>query len=63
MQDMINKDAVYSWGKKEKNAFTPIKQAIADVLALYNPNFNKDFLLYTSASDNSLLQYSLRRMS
>lgn len=54
MKDMIKKDVVYSWGKREKYEFTHIKQAIAKVPALYNPDFKKDFLLYTFTSNNSL---------
>eukprot|EP00253_Pinus_taeda_P021619 PITA_21619 len=34
MQNIIKKNAIYSWGKKENNAFTRIKQAIADDSAL-----------------------------
>ena len=52
MQYMIKKDTVYSWGKREKNAFTCIKQAIVEALALYIPYFNKYFLLSTFTSDN-----------
>lgn len=33
-QDMIKKDVFYSWGKKEKNAFIRIKQAIVDAPGL-----------------------------
>ena len=51
---MIDEDVVYTFGKKENDAFVRIKQAIAETPALYNPNFNKDFLLYTFASDTSL---------
>jgi len=54
MQDMIKKDAVYSWGKRENNALTHIKKTIAEAPGLYNLYFNNDFLLYTFASDNSL---------
>ena len=52
---MIKKDVVYSWGKREKDAFACINQAIVHAHALYNPYFNKDFLLYTFDSDNSLI--------
>eukprot|EP00253_Pinus_taeda_P020053 PITA_20053 len=54
MKDMVKKDVVYNWGKKEKYAFARIKQTIAEAPALYSPDFKKDFLLYTFASDNSL---------
>jgi len=38
----------------ERYAFTYIKQDIAEVPILYNPDFQKDFLLYTFTFDNSL---------
>jgi len=44
----------FTSGKKEKDAFYGIKQAIIEELALYNPYFNKDFLLYTFTSNTSL---------
>lgn len=54
MQDIIKKDAVYSWGKWENNAFTCVKKAIAKAPTLYNPYFNKYFLLYIFTSDKLL---------
>jgi len=50
---MIKKDEVYRWDKREKDAFSHIKQAITEARALYSPYFS--FLLYTFASDTSLL--------
>ena len=38
----------------EKNAFNKIKASIAHAPSLKSPNFEKDFILYTFASDNSL---------
>jgi len=54
IQEMIKKDAIYNWGKNENDVFTHIKQEIVDALVLYNQDFNKDFFLYTFASNNSL---------
>ena len=51
---MVKKDAVYNWGKREKDAFTHFKQAIIEAPMLYIPNFSKGFFLYTFASDTSL---------
>lgn len=56
LQDMIKKDTVtFEWNQKEKEAFTKIKQAIVESTVLFSPNFNKDFMLYTSASYSSLV--------
>jgi hypothetical protein len=38
----------------EKEAFENIKIAIANVPSLRSPDFSKDFLLYTFASEHSL---------
>eukprot|EP00253_Pinus_taeda_P004886 PITA_04886 len=54
MQEMVKKDAIYKWDKREKDAFSHIRQTIVEALTLYNLNFNKDFLLYTFTSDTSL---------
>jgi len=51
---MIKKDAIYKWDKMEKDAFAHIRQAIAEAPTLYNPKFNKDFMLYTITYDTSL---------
>jgi len=41
IQDMIKKDTLYNWGKKEKDGFSCVKQEIVEIPALYNPYFNK----------------------
>jgi len=51
---MINKVAVYKRDNMENNMFSHIKQAIVEAPTLYIPNFSKDFLLYTFASNTSL---------
>jgi len=51
---MIKKDVVYSWGKREKYAFTHIRQAITKAPTLYSLDFKKNFLLYTFTYDNLL---------
>lgn len=51
---MTKKDAMYILGNNENEVFTQIKQAITEVPALYKPNFNKDFFLYTFSSETSL---------
>ena len=38
----------------EKNAFSKIKISISHAPSLKTPNFEKDFILYTFTSDDSL---------
>jgi len=52
---MVKKDAVYKWDKREKDEFCYIKKITAKAPTLYNPKFNKDFLLYTFTFDTSLV--------
>lgn len=40
--------------KERKEAFEKIKEAIAEVPTLWSPNFEREFILYTFSSDNSI---------
>ena len=53
LQNMIKKDNSFFWGDREKESFIIIREAIAKAPALMSPNFRKDFILYTFASDIS----------
>ena len=44
----------FKWTDLEKNAFIKIKTFFAHAPSLKIPNFEKDFILYTFASDDSL---------
>ena len=51
---MVKKSVQFKWTNLEKNAFNKIKTSIAHAPSLKIPNFEKDFILYTFASDDSL---------
>jgi hypothetical protein len=51
---MIHKDAKFKWDDERKDAFNNIKAAISRAPVLRSPDFNRDFFLYTFASDQSL---------
>lgn len=53
MQNMIKKVVDFKWNELEKEAFVKIKRLIAESPALLSPDFNKEFYLYTFASDLS----------
>ena len=53
MQNMIKKVATFKWNEVEKDAFAKIKKLIAESPALLSPNFDKEFYLYTFASELS----------
>jgi len=50
---MIKKDIDFKWGVKEKESFSSIKEAIMQASSLMSPDYDKDFILYTFASDMS----------
>lgn len=53
LQDMIKPKAEYKWEANHREAFTNIKEAIANSPSLMSPNFSKEFFLYTFATDTS----------
>ena len=50
---MIKKDSSFSWGDRARDSFIRIREAIAEAPTLVSPDFKKDFILYTFASDIS----------
>ena len=51
---MVKQSAQFKWTEIEKNAFRKIKTVVAHAPSLKIPDFDKDFILYTFASDDSL---------
>ena len=51
---MVKQSVQFKWTDVEKNAFSKIKTSIAHAPSLKIPNFEKDFILYTFTSDDSL---------
>ena len=51
---MVKQNAQFKWTEIEKNAFNKIKTIVAHAPSLKSPDFDKDFILYTFASDDSL---------
>jgi hypothetical protein len=54
LQKKICKDVEFKWDDEQKKAFNEIKNAISQSPMLRSLNFNKDFSLYTFASNQSL---------
>ena len=51
---MVKHSVQFKWTDLEKNAFRKIKKFVAHAPSLKIPNFEKDFILYTFASNDSL---------
>ena len=54
LQQMVKQRVQFKWTNIKKGAFNNIKAAISHAPSLKSPGFEKDFILYTFASDNSL---------
>ena len=52
-QEMIKKDTNFKWTKERREAFEKIKEAIAEDPTFQSPNFDRELILYTFASDHS----------
>ena len=51
---MVNQSVQFKWTDVEKNTFSKIKIAVAHAPSLKSPDFEKGFILYTFAFDDSL---------
>ena len=54
LQKMVKQSVQFKWIDVEKNAFSKIKTYVAHAPSLKILYFEKDFILYTFASDDSL---------
>ena len=52
LQQMVKRSVHFTWTDLEKNAFNKIKTSVSHAPSLKSPNFEKDFILYTFASDS-----------
>lgn len=48
---MLKKDAPFTWNETQQTAFDTLKRALSTAPVLAFPNFQKDFILFTDASD------------
>ena len=55
LQEMIKKGSNFKWTKERKESFDKIKESIAEDPTLQIPNFDMEFILYTFASDHSIV--------
>ena len=62
LQEMIKKDFNFKWTRERREAFEKIKEAIAEALTLWSPNFDNEFILYTFASDHSIAAVLTHKM-
>jgi hypothetical protein len=51
---LLKKDQKFEWTPYIQKAFTKIEHGITTFLVLVSPNFNKEFILYSFASDETM---------
>ncbi|PSC68320.1 retroelement pol poly [Micractinium conductrix] len=51
---LLKQTAAWVWGAEEQNAFEDLRRALTEAPVLVPPDHNKDWLLYTDASDVAL---------
>ena len=54
LNNLLKADQKFLWTDKCQHAFESLKQSLSDHPVLIFPNFNKEFLLYTDASDSAI---------
>ena len=54
LEKMVKKSVQFKWTNFNKVSFKDIKTSISHAPSLRSPDFEKDFILCTFASDNSL---------
>ena len=54
LQQMVKQSVQFKWTDTEKDSFNKIKEEISHAPSLKSIDFEKDFILYTFTSDNSL---------
>ena len=54
LTELIKKDAPFHWTDRQQNAFETLKQKLCEAPVLKYPDFNKNFVLTTDASNEGL---------
>ena len=58
---MLKKGQELKWTAKARNSFEKIKQAITEAPLLVRPNFSKDFLTFSFASQDTIAVVLLQK--
>eukprot|EP00253_Pinus_taeda_P031142 PITA_31142 len=60
---MLKKEADFKWTAEAKKSFEEIKKALTQAPILINPDFTKEFLIFTFASDDTITGVLLQKGS
>lgn len=54
INSLLRKEMEFDWDNNRQSTFTTIKDVIASAPVLAKPDFNRDFLLYTNATEEAI---------
>ena len=52
---MLKKDNTFQWSKEANQSFISIKKALSEAPMLVSPNFGKDFIIFSFASEHTIV--------
>lgn len=58
---MLRKDSYIEWTPEAKKSFADIKKAISEAPVLVSPDFSKDFLIFSFASEHTIAGVLLQK--
>jgi len=58
---MLKKENIFQWSKEAKQSFSSIKWALSKAPALVIPNFDKDFMIFSFASEHTIAGVLLQK--
>ena len=61
INNMLKKDKNFQWYEKAKQSFISIKQALSEAPMLVSPNFGKDFIIFSFASEHIIAGILLQK--
>jgi hypothetical protein len=61
INSMLKKDNTFQWSKEAKQSFVSIKQALSEAPILVSPNFDKDFMIFSFASEHTIAGVLLQK--
>jgi hypothetical protein len=53
--NMLKKDADIKWSQEAKSSFQRIKQALIEAPVLVSPDYSKEFLIFSFASEETIV--------
>ena len=59
--NMLKKDAVIKWSSEEKPSFETIKKDLVEAPVLANPDYTKDFFIFSFSSEETIAAMLLQK--